>query len=60
MIFAQRKFKSVKNQHPRTDIGGIAVILGRLWRTLSEQAKTPYYKLATNDRARYHRQLNSQ
>ena len=50
MIFAQRKYNAVKKQHPRTDAGGISMILGRLWRTLSPQAKARYYKAAKNDR----------
>ncbi len=53
MFFSQDKRPEIKMKTPDSTIGEVAKQLGARWKSLSEDEKKPYEKLAREDRERY-------
>lgn len=52
MFFVQEKRAEVKRDHPDATFGEIGKKLGEMWRSLGDEQKSKYEKLAKADKAR--------
>ena len=56
IIFCKQKRAAVQAANPNATFGQMGVILGTIWRQMSEEEKTPYVK-ASDEAKQYYKKI---